>query len=38
MDILDSMARFVQKEGFCQLNFSKLAKESQTEINAYVLN
>lgn len=34
MDILDSMARLVQKEGFCQLNISKLAKESQTDVNA----
>lgn len=32
------LGQHVQKEGFCQLNFSKLAKESQTEINAYVLN
>lgn len=34
MDILDGMARLVQKEGFCQLNISKLAKESQTDVNA----
>lgn len=34
MDVLDGMARLVQKEGFCQLNISKLAKESQTDINA----
>lgn len=34
MDILDGMARLVQKEGFCLLNISKLAKESQTDVNA----
>ena len=34
MDILDGMARLVQKEGLCLLNISKLAKESQTDVNA----
>lgn len=36
IDILDSVAQLVQKEGFCQLNISKLAKESQTDANAIV--
>ena len=34
MDILDAMARMIEKEGFCQLNMCKVSKESQTDINA----
>lgn len=34
MDIMDAMTRLIEKEGLCQLNMSKVSKESQTDVNA----
>lgn len=38
MDIMNAVTRLVKKEGFCQLNISKVAKEAQIDVNAILRN